>query len=484
MVAAALCGSAVFAQPPVRKAAPLPVRTKAPAPVEILRRPQSLCPSLPPPPAIRGQSAVLLDAATGQILATLNPEQRMFPASLTKMMTTILAAEHCRPEELVTVTPEAAAVGETSLGLRAGQQVPVQELLTGAILKSANDAAAALACHVGGTQAQFAEMMNAKAQELGLRGTHFVNPHGLHSLSQYTTAGDLAVIARCFWSHPLLREIAALPGAQLPTLTAEQSRQVGNQNRLLRRWDLCTGLKTGYTKQAGNCYAASARSGGWDLICVVLNSRDIWTDARSLLEWGYGNYTRVKPALGAGATCPVSVRGGQTASVLAGPAADAAFVTPRGAPRNWQLQLAPATQRAPVAAGQPVGWLLVRRAGQPEVRLPLLARQSVAVAATPLGPLGPNHGLLGLLALSGAVLLYGTANKTFGPRRRRLATRQRTATLGGARVCGWGSSDRSRAAGGRRAERRAARRASGTRTDSVPVRYVEQTPRPPDHPVG
>jgi len=269
------------------------------------------------PPAIRGEACVLLDFASGQVLCFLDPHRRLYPASLTKMMTAILAAERCRPDEWVTVSAEAAAVGETSLNLQAGQQVTVRDLLTGAVVKSANDAAAALACHISGSQANFAALMNTRAQELGLRGTHFVNPHGLHDPRHYTTAADLATLARAFMTHPLLREIARLPEADLPSLQPTQSRHVWNQNRLIRRWEECTGIKGGYTKQAGNCLAAAARRGGWDLICVVLKSGEVWDDAQRLLEWGFANYRRVLPAavLGGGVS---GARLGRRAGICGG----------------------------------------------------------------------------------------------------------------------------------------------------------------------
>jgi D-alanyl-D-alanine carboxypeptidase (penicillin-binding protein 5/6) len=420
-----------------------------------------------------------MDAVSGQVLCTLQPEQRMFPASLTKMMTAILAAERLRPEAYLTVPAEAAQVGETSLNLKAGQRVTVRDLLTGAILKSANDAAATLAVQMAGSQAAFAVLMNQKAAELGLRGTRFCNPHGLHDPGHYTTAADLAIIARCFWMHRLLRDIAGLRQANLPSLPGEQGGAVWNHNRLIQRWNECTGIKAGYTRQAGNCLASSARRNGWDLICVVLKSSDVWDDSKALLEWGFTNFRRVTPTAAAAAPCQVRVWGGEQDYVAAALAGAVSFVVPRGAPESWQLQLYPQDQQAPVHEGQTVGCAVVRMPGQPERRLPLVALGAVAEKRAPLPTTG---GLWGLLLMSGAVLLYGTASKTLGARRARVPAGQRAAYSGGAGHGGRAGGLRPLHASRPRPQRGAAGRAAGPRTYHAPVRPAEQAPRRPDGP--
>ena len=455
---------------------PAPKPTAAKPPVEETRVPQAV-PGSPPPPAIRGQCAVLIEPLSGQVLCTLNPEQRMYPASLTKMMTCILAAERLRPDDYVTVAAEAATVGETSLALKAGQKVTVRDLLTGAILKSANDAATALACQVGGSTAGFAGMMNQKAAELGLRNTHFCNPHGLQDPGHYTTAGDLAAIARCFWRHRLLRDTAALRQANLPSLPAEQGNSVSNHNRLLQRWNECTGLKAGYTKQAGNCLASSARRGGWDLICVVLKSSDVCEDSKLLLEWGFTNFRRVAPAASVQG-CQVRVWNGEQDYVPAAIAGSAALVAPRNAPNAWQLQMHPEDQQAPVREGQTVGYAVVRMPGQLERRLPLVALG--AVAAKPGTVISGGAGLWALLLMSGAVLLYGTASKTLGARRARVPAGQRAAYRGGAGNGGRGGSRRPVPPGRPRPQRGAVGRAASPRTHRTAVRPPTQAPRPPD----
>lgn len=436
-------------------------------------------PGSPPPPAVRGQAAVLVEPLSGQVLCTLEPGRRLYPASLTKMMTCLLAAERLRPEDYVTVTPEAAAVGETSLYLKAGQKVTVRDLLTGAILKSANDAAAALACAVAGSQAAFAPLMNQRAAELGLRHTHFCNPHGLHNPNHYSTAADLAALARAFWTNRLLRDLTGLRQATLPSLPVEQGNSIQNHNRLIQRWNECTGLKAGYTKQAGNCLAASAHHGGWDLIVVVLKSSDVWEDSRLLLEWGFANFQRVAPAASQ-QNCEVRVLNGVEDSVAAAISGSAAVVIPRGQGEAWKLELYPEDQQAPVQEGQTVGYAVVRVPGQPERRLPLVALS--AVEATPGPILTGRVGLWGLLMMSGVVLLYGTAAKTLGTRRARVPAGQRAAYRGGPGNGGRGGSRRPVPTGRPRPQRGAAGRAAGPRAHRAPVRPPQQTRRPPDRP--
>jgi D-alanyl-D-alanine carboxypeptidase (penicillin-binding protein 5/6) len=412
---------------------------------------------------------VLIDALSGQVLCTLEPDRRMFPASLTKMMTAILAAERLRPEEMVTVSPEAAAVGETSLKLKAGDRVTVRDLLTGAVLKSANDAAEALAVRMAGSPAAFVKLMNQRAAEMGLRGTHFCNPHGLQDPRHYTTAADLAALARCFWEHPLLRQIAGLKTANLPTVPGAEGQGVWNHNRLVTRWGECTGLKAGYTRQAGNCVAASARQGGWDLICVVLDSREVWGDARSLLEWGFANFRKVTPTMGAQA-CQARVWGGEQDTVEAALAPSAVFVVPRQAPQDWQVQLYPQDQRAPVRAGQTVGYALVHRPGQADRRLALVAVAAVPAQGVALGARTVSAGgLWGLLLMSLAVLLYGTATKTRGARRTRIPAGQSAIYDGGAGDGGGPSGRGPLRASGRRPQPGASGRAPRARGRRSPL---------------
>lgn len=430
------------------------------------------------PPGIQGAAAVVVDVGSGKLLCSLNPDRRMYPASLTKLLTAIVVAEHCQPEELVTVSAEAAAVGETSLNLRAGQQVTVRDLMAGGLLKSANDAAAALAVYVGGSVADFAEMMNDQARKLGLRHSHFLNPHGLHNAEHYSTAADLAKLARSFLQYPWLRELAAQPMVSLTSLRPEQPHTLRNQNRLLGRWQECTGLKTGYTRQAGNCIIASARRDGWDLVCVVLNSRDLCADAQSLLEWGFDNFRRIVPASGAREHCQVRVSRGKQEYVPAALAWPASMLLPRGR-QNWQLEMHPQEQPAPVAVGQTVGYAVISVDGKPQERIPLIAARAIARRGWfPGGPWG--WGLF--LSLVGIVVLYGAAAKTISARRLRLPAGQRRANRPGTGNRGRPGSHRPLPPGGPAAQRGTRRRSPRAAAEQVHLRNTQQTSGVSDRP--
>jgi D-alanyl-D-alanine carboxypeptidase (penicillin-binding protein 5/6) len=431
---------------------------------------------LPAPPQIRGATAILIDVQTGAPLAVLDANQRMYPASLTKIMTAILAAERLQPDQIITVSPEAAAVGETSLGLKPGQQISVRDLLTGALMKSANDAATALAVQMAGSAAQFAVLMNARAREMGLRGTHFVNPHGLHNANHYTTAADLAIMGRWFLSYPLLRQICGQPYADLPDLTPGTPVRLWNQNRLLRRWNECIGMKTGYTRQAGNCIVAAARHNGWELLCVVLNSRDTWTDSRSLLEWGYANFRQVAPAGGLREACQVPVRGGAREFLPAFPAPVGGLVLPRGV-ADWQVEVHPQIALAPVVAGQKVGYAVVTVAGKPAQRVPLLAAEACPVKSALRLP--STNGMWGLLLGLGAVVLYGAAAKNLSARRRRLPALVRETDRGRSRNRGRRGRDGAGAEGGPGAQPGARGWADPAPLRGAPVRPPEQARRLP-----
>jgi D-alanyl-D-alanine carboxypeptidase (penicillin-binding protein 5/6) len=341
----------------------------------------------------------------------------MYPASLTKMMTGLLTVERVDLDQEVVVAEEAAQVGETTLYLEAGQSLTARELLAAAMLKSANDAAAALACHLEGSQAGFAEAMNRRARELGMADTQFRNPHGLHDPEHYTTAEDLAKLARAVMSHPQLRELVGQTEATLPHLPPER-QVVTNQNRLVHRWDPCTGIKMGYTRQAGNCIAAAARSGDQELLAIVLHSDDVVNDAHALLEWGLESFMLVRPAELLGQSWQVMVRGGQQPYARVQVPSTAGLVLPKDQ-KNWQVEVVDlAAQAAPLEMGEEVGYALVRVAGEPRLRVPLVAAEQVAVASPPRARLAA----LGIILLMGmTVLAYGAARKAARARRTRIA---------------------------------------------------------------
>jgi D-alanyl-D-alanine carboxypeptidase len=208
------------------------------------------------------------------------------PASLTKMVTALVVMDRCALDDVAVASERAAMAEGSQLGLREDDRITVGELLKGLLLPSGNDCATCLAEHVAGTEAAFAELMNAKAAELGAVNTHFANASGLTVEGHYSCARDLAVFGLALRLQPYLAEVVRQPSATVRWASGK-SVTVWNLNRLLSRCQGCDGVKTGYTSAAGRCLAASAVRDGYPLMCVVLNSPDSWYESGALLNWGF-----------------------------------------------------------------------------------------------------------------------------------------------------------------------------------------------------
>jgi D-alanyl-D-alanine carboxypeptidase (penicillin-binding protein 5/6) len=234
-----------------------------------------------------------MDAATGEVLFEQNADAPRPPASITKILTALVILERGQLEDTVLVSQEAASVGGYRLGLRRGQRISLRDLLAAILIRSANDASEAAAEHVGRGVSAFVALMNAKAQELGMHHSHFENPHGLDEPGHYTTARDMAVLTRAAMEHPAFAELVRTrettvkiwqPG---PRGLLQRARAIQTHNKLLGRLEGADGVKTGYTDAAGRCLVASASRGGQRMIAVLLKDPQRWTDAATLLEFGF-----------------------------------------------------------------------------------------------------------------------------------------------------------------------------------------------------
>jgi D-alanyl-D-alanine carboxypeptidase (penicillin-binding protein 5/6) len=242
-----------------------------------------------PAPALglKAQSAILVDLDRRQVLWELDPASVRAPASLTKMMTAMIAVDHAGLDQLVTVPVAAAAVEPNHMGLSAGEQVPVRDVLYGLFLDSGNDAAETLAGALL-PRARFLAEMNARAALLGLRETRFSNPTGLDDPGLHSSARDLAVLAAYLELHyPELKDIASTRQKWIPAAGWHGAYAPYNLNKLLWSYAGADGLKTGLTDDAGGCVAASATRGGRHLLAIVLHSDVFFTDAARLLDYGF-----------------------------------------------------------------------------------------------------------------------------------------------------------------------------------------------------
>ncbi len=244
--------------------------------------------------SVEGRAAVLMDWKTGKILYQKNSNEPMPPASTTKILTALIALEKADLEEVITVGKMPPFVEGTRVYLVEGEKHVLKDLLYAMMLNSGNDASLAVAEHVGGSVEGFLKLMNQKAQELGAKNSRFANPHGLSEKGHHSTAYDLALITRKALENKEFRTIVAT--RTYPWKGKEWKTILVNQNKLLKggeySYEGAIGVKTGYTREAGQCLVAAARRGETTYIAVVLDSRGnhIWQDARKLLDYGFNNY--------------------------------------------------------------------------------------------------------------------------------------------------------------------------------------------------
>ncbi len=241
-------------------------------------------------PTLSAQSAILIEAESGTVVFEKNASDRRLIASTTKIMTALCAIESCNLEEEVRVPTEAVGIEGSSIYLKAGEVLTVRDLLYGLMLASANDAATALAILSAGSVEAFAEKMNAKAAELGLENTHFTNPHGLDDEEHYSSAEDLAHLARYALQNATFREIASTKRKTIPLSGDEGTRVLVNHNRMLSSYDGAIGVKTGFTKKSGRCLVSAAERDDVTMIAVTLSAPDDWRDHTALLDYGFSLY--------------------------------------------------------------------------------------------------------------------------------------------------------------------------------------------------
>lgn len=268
-----------------------------------------LCVSASEPPAVQTQAVILADAATGQVLYQKNENERMYPASTTKIMVALLALENLQLDDMVTASASAISLlpqGHTNMGILPEERLSVRQLLYGMMLASAGDAANVLAERISGSVDEFVKLMNQRALELGMTSTNFVNTSGAHDEHHYTTASDMAILARWAMQNEAFREIVKTDLYIIPpTEKYTEERRLSNTNHLVsaRRtsryyYRYATGIKTGFTNQAKLCLVSSAEKNGLSLICVALGADTAdgqmvdFVDSKNLFEYGFANFSR------------------------------------------------------------------------------------------------------------------------------------------------------------------------------------------------
>jgi D-alanyl-D-alanine carboxypeptidase (penicillin-binding protein 5/6) len=339
----------------------------------------------PKPPDIRATAAILIDAVSGQVLYAKNPDQPRPPASTTKIMTAILLLEHVRPEEIITASKQACRTEGSGLHLQPGEKVLARDMLYAILLRSANDGCVAVAEYIAGSEARFAEMMTAKAREIGATHTTFKNSHGLDCPGHLTTARDLAIIARYASLYPEFNAAVRTKYYTLARSSNSKDVLLRNHAKFLWKFPGADGVKTGYTYPAGRCFVGGATWNGWRLISVVLNSPDVVEETARLMKYGFQNFTPMV-AVETGQVCAeVPVKAGKTQAVPAIAQNRIQYVIPKGA--KVQLDLRPQIKpvEAPILAGMTVGVLEAYVDGHLVGNTKLLASQTVERTALVVG---------------------------------------------------------------------------------------------------
>ena len=317
-------------------------------------------------------AAVLMDAGSGRVLYEHSAHEALPIASTTKLMTALVALESGHAlDEAVTVLPQWTGAEGSSLYLRPGEVLTLEDLLYGLLLRSGNDAALAVAGYCAGSVEAFVARMNRKAEALGMKDTHFTNPSGLDGEGHASSAYDMALLARACLDNEELRQIVSTQSA------SRAGRVLTNHNKLLWRYEGCIGLKTGYTQRAGRTLVSAAERAGLTLVCVTLNDPNDWTDHAALLDWGFAWYQAET----------IAERGEQVGSVpLEGSllpacpvAAGEALTVALGEGEKIEAQATwkdfPLT--APVTKGERVGELICTLEGAELARIPLVTAVSV-----------------------------------------------------------------------------------------------------------
>ena len=365
---------------------PTPAPTAAPDPADQLS-PISDAPLVQSPPMrLDCAAALLMEADSGQVIFQMNADSPRPVASVTKVMTILLALEQldagrASPDQAVTVSESAAGMGGSQVLLDVGERQDVDTLLKCMIVGSANDAAVALAEALFGSEALCAESMNRRAEELGMADTHFVNCTGLPAEGQRTTARDVAIMSRRMFAHPRYFDYSDI---WMEDVSHGDGRvtQLVNTNKLLRLYDGCDGGKTGSTKEAGYCVSATASRGGMRLIAVVLGAasgKERFDIARQMFDYGFANYRRYPVARrGTKVKGRLPVTGGEADGVALALDGDLTLLVNKGDEQGVTLSPdLPESVPAPVRAGDVVGHVQVEVDGRPLARIPVAAAETV-----------------------------------------------------------------------------------------------------------
>ena len=338
--------------------------------------------------APNAKSAIMIEASTGEILFQKNKDEKLAPASMTKMMSMLLIMEeiengNLKWNEMITTSEKASSMGGSQILLETGEKMSVKDLFKGIAVASGNDAVVALSEAIAGTEDEFVKRMNQRAKELGLQDTNFKNPHGLDTANHYSSAYDMSLIAKELVKHEKVLEFTSI---YEDYLREGQKNKVWlvNTNKLVRFYDGLDGLKTGYTKEAGYCLTSTAKRGDTRFITVVMGEPDTKTrnsETTSMLDYAFSQYESEKIFSKDNAVGTVRVDLGKTETVKLFPMEDVSVLNKKSEnKKNVNYELKVNHLSAPIKKGEKVGELILKVEGEKNRTIPLTVQNKVAKA--------------------------------------------------------------------------------------------------------
>jgi len=334
-------------------------------------------------PDVAAKAAVVVSADTGEIVYSHNSGEKLPMASTTKIMSALLCIESGNLDEPFVVDSGAIHVEGSSMGLQEGDIVTKYALCCGMLLPSGNDAANAAAVRIAGSTEKFAELMNARAQELGLGKTYFVTPSGLESVGHGSSAYDMALLASEALRNPIFRDICSSESIKLEFGNPPYTRWLRNTNKLLSMYSGTYGVKTGFTDEAGRCLVSACERGGKNLVCVTLNDRSDWNDHMAMYDYAFGQVHTVEPELPQDITLPLAGSTNECIHVRAEAPPEPVTVLSADRDELTYTVISPPFVYAPVSEGDELGELSISYGGHEIRRIALCAAEDAEYKSAP-----------------------------------------------------------------------------------------------------
>lgn len=340
---------------------------------------------------VKGKSALIMDANTGQVIYELNKDERLPPASIAKIMTILLGLEAVKSRKIslsdeVLVSEYASSMGGTQVYLDIGEVQIVEELFKAIAIRSANDAAVALAEYIAGSEAAFVKMMNKRAKELGMNNTHFKNANGLPNEEHYVSAYDVALMSKEILKYDIAKEWLTTYMYDMKVGKKKDKIQtLVNTNKLIKQYQNVTGVKTGSTNEAGYCLSASAKIGNLELIGVIMGadtSKDRFNEAKRMLDFGFANYDSLMIGKKGDIIDSIKVEKGHVSTIDAILKEDSFVLVSKGQEGNVHKEvLLEESIKAPLKAGKEIGSMIISLNGKEIDRIKLVAKNNVKKAS-------------------------------------------------------------------------------------------------------